>query len=402
MNPVENESARASDENKVTFDAWRREWLPEAGTYLTKAELKAKKNRERDVAKAVIRYFVTDFITSWGYRNTRHSLREQFPNDRGKAFNELAATIILRLLVFNNEYTNKPKMPSLILDGPVRSGTSTQAELWKEYFDFESLQMGMMFRAIAFVAMKNNLTADQVIALTKAGKIHFAIRFQDDQPVFEVACTHPDHQFLQTIQQSEFESLRTPEINKFSSALNNDAERSVEALVVKIVDEYLERTAGVVMEGRNLASIIPSFSIRAFYLAVSDEEAVRREAASINAKRKREGKPSLTDQEVAEIRQSVIARNQSDSDNGILLNPKQAYDSQKYTAIYKTDMAGPMRLFLSMMLIHDLIQIDDLFIPSKMASLQLHTFSGYNEDPLKSLMTFSRRKDRPVGNRALA
>jgi hypothetical protein len=238
--------------------------------------------------------------------------------------------------------------------------------------------------------------------MTKAGQVHFAIRFQDDQPVFEVSCTDPNHQFIHTVEKTQFEKLRTNQINAFAAALNDDPERAVEKMVVDKVNSYLERTAGVVMEGRNLASIIPSHSLRAFYLAVSDDEARAREISAANRARKRAGQPPLTPDEAQVAGEGVVTRNENDMQNGILLTPAEAYKSEKYTAIYDTDKAGPVALFLSMVQIHDLIQLTDLFIPTIEGAIRLRLFTGYSDNPEHSLLHFSRRKERPLGNRALA
>jgi hypothetical protein len=165
---------------------------------------------------------------------------------------------------------------------------------------------------------------------------------------------------------------------------------------------YLEKNNGVVMEGRNLASIIPSFSLRAFYLAVSDEEAKRREVESVKRQSKKSGNPPPSDEELARLAQMVVERNASDTRNGILLSPEDAFRSEKYTAIYNTGEGGPYYLFNSMVNVHDIIRLDDLFIPNIYAYMRLVLFTGYSELPSNSLMHFSRRRNREPGNRALA
>jgi cytidylate kinase len=339
-------------------------------------------------------------VTHGFYRKTYRELKENFPPE--KLQKEFLSFVVINYLAEFWDRTNKQQLPSLILDGPVRSGTSTQAEMWKKYFDFETLQMGMMFRSIAYIAIQNNLTSEQVIEMTKAGQFYFSIRFQDDQPIFEIACTHPHYQFVQTVEKTQFEMLRTNEINAFAAALNNDSERAVEKMVVGIVNAYLEKTDGVVMEGRNLASIIPSYSLRAFYLAVSDDEARAREIAAANRARKKAGQPPLTLEEAQVAGEGVVTRNTNDMENGILLAPGEAFRSEKYTAIYETDKALPNELFLSMVQVHDLIQLTDLFIPTITQAIRLRLFTGYSDNPEKTLLHFSRRKERPEGNRALA
>jgi cytidylate kinase len=155
---------------------------------------------------------------------------------------------------------NLTKVPYLIaIDGPAGSGKGTIAKLISKKLNLNYLDSGAIYRVIAFSAIINNISSDQVLELTGlVGNIE--MKFEGDG-VFLNGKIITD-------------KIRTSEISKFSSEI---------AVHPKIRDEILNLQRsfyygnGLVAEGRDMTTVVfPNADLKVYLDASPHERAHRR------------------------------------------------------------------------------------------------------------------------------
>ena len=88
------------------------------------------------------------------------------------------------------------KQIQIAIDGPASSGKSTVAKIIAKDLGYTYLDTGAMYRAATYLALQNNLTAEQVddlLALLDQYPISFGRSEEGEQLVFvaDVDITHP-------------------------------------------------------------------------------------------------------------------------------------------------------------------------------------------------------------------
>lgn len=266
----------------------------------------------------------------------------------------LAKTIISQVFSREKHHVSQRSWAPLVIDGPVGAGSSTQVALWKETFGFTSLTMGECFRIISLISLENGLNPEHIIAAAEQGLLTLAVQDSEDgHRVYEVSLNTDEKQVLQRVDTQAIKTeMHSPAVTEFVAHLNGDSYRAVEAVVLQALNPYLEHAQGIVMEGRNLAFVttVP----HAFYLAVSQEVAQDRARAREAQRLRAKGEPVV---EAALERQArlVRERNAIDMQNGILLTQEQALMAPEYTAVFNTDRASAERIFVSMVMLHELL-----------------------------------------------
>lgn len=251
-----------------------------------------------------------------------------------------------------NHVDNRKWLP-LVIDGPVGAGSSTQVELWKETFGFNSLQMGEIFRVISIIAIDNNLKADEVIQAAKTSGLTISISDIEGERAYYISLNTENAQIEQVVKVSQVsDEVHSPEVTAYVSHLNSDQFRAVEQVILGALRPYLEHATGLVLEGRNLAFVtnVP----HAYYVAVSDESAQER-VMERERKRLEKGGRAVTDDLLQMQANLVLERNKRDMQNGILMTREQALVAPEYTAVFNSDLAAAERVFVSMVILHDLI-----------------------------------------------
>jgi cytidylate kinase len=159
-----------------------------------------------------------------------------------------------------------PKVPKLIIaiDGPVGSGKSTLARRVAQMLGYVYVDTGAMYRALALKALRRGLAFagndDSLVALARETRID--LRAEDGtQRVFL------DHEDVTT-------AIRTPEVSQAASKIAvNSGVRHVLVAEQRRAGEQ----GGVVMEGRDIGSVVfPDAQLKIFLTASPETRAERR------------------------------------------------------------------------------------------------------------------------------
>ncbi len=149
------------------------------------------------------------------------------------------------------------------IDGPAGAGKSTTAKIVANKLGFIYIDTGAMYRAITYFAIKNNLieNSDQLVRIIK--EINIDLSFSDSLTKV----------FINGEDVTEF--LRTKEVNDFVSDISK---------ILEIRNELVEKQRrvaqnnNVVMEGRDIGTVVfPNADLK-FFLVASIEERTKRRA----------------------------------------------------------------------------------------------------------------------------
>jgi cytidylate kinase len=152
----------------------------------------------------------------------------------------------------------------IAIDGPAGSGKSTVAREVARRLGFTYIDTGAMYRAVAWLALRNGVSlqdsGQDAAALTKIAKeanLHFA----SENRLFAGG-------------EDVTESIRTPEISQASSIVSTvDGVRR--ALVA--IQQRFGREGDLVMEGRDIGTVVfPNADLKIFLDASPEERARRR------------------------------------------------------------------------------------------------------------------------------
>ncbi len=149
------------------------------------------------------------------------------------------------------------------IDGPAGAGKSTVARAVARRLGYIYLDTGAMYRALAIIAVERGIPLDDGEALGKMAR-SLRIRVAEDAGVFRVWV---DDRELTS-------SLRDPETDKAVKYLA--MHRPVREVLVSIQRELAE-SGGIVMEGRDITSVVlPDAEVKVFLTADVRERARRR------------------------------------------------------------------------------------------------------------------------------
>ena len=152
----------------------------------------------------------------------------------------------------------------IAIDGPVGSGKSTLARRVAELLGYVYVDTGAMYRALAFKALRNDLALDghdeELVALARATRID--LRAEDGT------------QRVLLDQDDVTTAIRTPEVSQAASKIAvNPGVRQVLVAEQRRAGEQ----GGVVMEGRDIGSVVfPDAQLKIFLTASPETRAERR------------------------------------------------------------------------------------------------------------------------------
>ena len=183
----------------------------------------------------------------------------------------------------------------IAIDGPAGSGKSTVAKQVARMLGFQYLDTGAMYRSVAWYALEHQVNPDDVDALARIAQ-EKSIEFraaQDD--------AQPSRVFIDGVDGTG--EIRTPRIDKAVTPVSAIPEvRS--ALVLQ--QRAIASTHNVVMEGRDIGTVVfPNAEVKVF-LTASAEERARRRAAQ-NRER------GFGEVNESAILQDIIRRDEADS-----------------------------------------------------------------------------------------
>jgi CMP/dCMP kinase len=194
----------------------------------------------------------------------------------------------------------------IAIDGPAGSGKSTTAKMVSKALDYQYIDTGAMYRAFALKVIKSGIKiddADKISKLVKGIKINFE-KVDDSQ-----------HIFLNG--EDVTEEIRTPEVTNASSPIS--AFPAVREVMVDL-QRRMGRNGGIVMEGRDIGTVVfPEADVKIFLIASLNERAKRRQADLLK-------KGVVID--VYDLEREILSRDVRDSsrNNSPLTRAKDAKD----------------------------------------------------------------------------
>lgn len=192
----------------------------------------------------------------------------------------------------------------IAIDGPASSGKSTIAKILADKYSLVYVDTGAMYRTLTYLALKNNVPVtneDLLLKLLKETTISFKkikegqLVFADDEDVTEAIRSHEVTNNVSEV--SAFAKIR-------------------EELVSR--QQKIAKDTGVVMDGRDIGTVVlPNADVKIFLVASVEERAERRYL---------ENQAKGIDSDFERLKQEINARDDYDSNREV--SPlKQASDA---------------------------------------------------------------------------
>jgi cytidylate kinase len=151
----------------------------------------------------------------------------------------------------------------IAIDGPAGSGKSTSAKLIAKKLGYLYIDTGAMYRAITYLALKNEALKDESRILELARKSKIELKYNDENLV------------VMLNDQDVSKEIRSSDVNTYVSDVSKIS--AVRKLLVEKQREIGEKGSGVVMEGRDIGTVVfPNADIKIFLTASLDTRADRR------------------------------------------------------------------------------------------------------------------------------
>jgi cytidylate kinase len=171
------------------------------------------------------------------------------------------------------------------IDGPSGAGKSTITKLLSERIGYTHIDTGAMFRAVALAVKRAGVSIDDGEALARACR-SIDISFVRDTVPCRVICNGEDIS----------EAIRTPEISMLTSRISN--KKPVRETLLSQQRE-MGRDGGVILEGRDIGTVVfPDAEVK-FFLTASAEERGKRRYLELRDR----GEAVTLEQTVADVRQ---------------------------------------------------------------------------------------------------
>ncbi len=177
------------------------------------------------------------------------------------------------------------------IDGPAGSGKSTSAKLVAQKLGYLYIDTGAMYRAVTFLAMRNNVlnNIDAVIKIAETSDIN--LKFTDGAT--EVSING----------ENITDKIRTAEVNSKVSDVSKIKE--VRSALVAKQRKMAMKDGGVVMEGRDIGTVVfPGADVKIFLTASIEQRAKRRA---------KEFEEKGIEVSVADVKDNLINRDKIDS-----------------------------------------------------------------------------------------
>jgi cytidylate kinase len=158
------------------------------------------------------------------------------------------------------------RKPIVAIDGPAGSGKSTVAKALAKRLGFLYIDTGAMYRCVTLAALRRKIDFEDVAQLEQVAQ-EIEIRLEAGEPRLNVYLNGEEVE----------NQLRTPEISWLTSQKTANAPGVRQALVAQ--QQALGANGGVVMEGRDIATVVFPQADLKVYFDVSVEERTRRRIA---------------------------------------------------------------------------------------------------------------------------
>ncbi|BDQ01459.1 (d)CMP kinase [Ignavibacterium sp.] len=182
----------------------------------------------------------------------------------------------------------------IAIDGPAGSGKSTTAKLLAKKLGYLYIDTGAMYRAVTLYAIKNNILNDEEKIIELASKLNIELKFEDGQTKVNVNG------------KDVTEEIRSLEVNQNVSPVSK-----IEGVRKILVQKQKEmgKNGGVVMEGRDITTVVfPNADVKIFLTASIDERA-RRRALEFAQKGQQV--------DIEKVKQNILERDRIDSSRDV-------------------------------------------------------------------------------------
>ncbi len=177
----------------------------------------------------------------------------------------------------------------IAIDGPGGAGKSTIANLLAKRLNYIHLDTGAMYRAVTLAALKNNINFNKKSKLVELAE-NIDITFDEDGEIFLNG-------------ENVSEEIRTAEVNSLVSQIA--AVKGVREVLVE-KQKQLAQNNMVVMDGRDITTVVLPEAEHKFFLTASLEERAKR--------RYQEVKSKDTEADFEKIKESIARRDKLDSE----------------------------------------------------------------------------------------
>jgi cytidylate kinase len=149
------------------------------------------------------------------------------------------------------------------IDGPAGSGKSTSAKLVAEKLGYLYVDTGAMYRAVTFLAMQENILDDKDAVTELANSIDLDMEFFEGNT--KVMVNDLDLT----------DEIRSREVNSKVSSISKI--EGVRKALVKKQRQFAQKENGIVIEGRDIGTVVfPEADVKIFLTASISERAKRR------------------------------------------------------------------------------------------------------------------------------
>ncbi len=184
-----------------------------------------------------------------------------------------------------------PKGLIIAIDGPAGSGKSTTAKRIAERLNYLYIDTGAMYRAVTLLAIKNGVLNNDEAIISIARDSEIVLDFKDGKTFVSINSTDVTNE------------IRSSEVNSHVSPVSKI--EGVRKALVEKQQKMGKVGSGVVMEGRDIGTVVfPEADVKIFLTCSIDERASRR-----SKEFSEEGKSVL----VSEIKNNLSQRDLIDS-----------------------------------------------------------------------------------------
>jgi cytidylate kinase len=187
--------------------------------------------------------------------------------------------------------TSKRKKLTIAIDGPSGAGKSTVARSLARRLGYVYIDTGAMYRSLALRGKERGISLEDDLALKRLAS-SLDIRFATEGDQTRVFCGGEDIT----------EAIRTPEMSRLASSISK--QKGVREALVRMQRE-MGKEGGVVLEGRDIGTVVfPDADVK-FYLDAESNERIRRRYDEMVQKG--------TKVELEETREELLQRDHNDT-----------------------------------------------------------------------------------------
>lgn len=163
-------------------------------------------------------------------------------------------------------------VPVIAIDGPSGSGKGTISFLLAEKFGWHFLDSGVIYRVLAYAALKHNLAADAIPELTELAA-DLALTFQLDPITKSTQIFYSNEEVA--------EKIRSEAVGMMASKIA--VHQAVRAALLQRQRDF-QKAPGLVADGRDMGTVVFPNAKYKFFLSAKVEERAQRRCKQLQEK----------------------------------------------------------------------------------------------------------------------